>query len=87
MLKKRVNVISLRVAFIASIDWHDFVVVDIVEFTEADEKIPLPPPISIADLESLTLEQKQSSSFFPTQKDSPLVFQTFTCVGKRCIYG
>ncbi|CAI2172378.1 10823_t:CDS:2 [Funneliformis geosporum] len=47
-----------RIAY-ASIDWHDFVIVETVEFTEADETIDLPPPMSIMELENMTLAQKK----------------------------
>ncbi|KAI9021180.1 Pre-mRNA splicing factor PRP21 like protein-domain-containing protein [Hyaloraphidium curvatum] len=49
-----------RLAF-AEIDWHDFVVVETVEFTEADELLPLPPPTNKADLESMSLAQKNAA--------------------------
>src|SRR5438045_1219559 len=45
-----------------SIDWHDFVIVETVEFTEADETIDLPPPMSIMELENMTLAQKKMAS-------------------------
>ncbi|RIB04404.1 Pre-mRNA splicing factor PRP21 like protein [Gigaspora rosea] len=50
-----------RIAY-ASIDWHDFVIVETVEFTEADETIDLPPPMSIIELENMTLAQKKMAS-------------------------
>ncbi|KAJ3213396.1 hypothetical protein HDU67_002928 [Dinochytrium kinnereticum] len=50
----------------AMIDWHDFVVVETVEFVDADEVLQLPPPISIMDLEGLSLAQKRSKSLFNT---------------------
>ncbi|CAG8515671.1 15072_t:CDS:10 [Acaulospora colombiana] len=55
----------------ASIDWHDFVIVETVEFTEADETIDLPPPMSIIELENMTLAQKKmaSVSMAETQED------------------
>ncbi|KAJ3194192.1 hypothetical protein HK101_003312, partial [Irineochytrium annulatum] len=48
----------------AMIDWHDFVVVETVEFVEADEVLQLPPPISIMDLEGMTLAQKKAAVLF-----------------------
>lgn len=42
----------------AQIDWHDFVVVEEVFFTDADEQAELPPPTSLSDLQSASLEQK-----------------------------
>ncbi|KAI8968958.1 Pre-mRNA splicing factor PRP21 like protein-domain-containing protein [Mycotypha africana] len=47
-----------RIAY-ASIDWHDFVVVETVEFTDVDEQAELPPPMSLAELESMSLAQKR----------------------------
>ncbi|KAJ3319048.1 splicing factor 3a, subunit 1 [Boothiomyces sp. JEL0866] len=44
----------------ATIDWHDFVVVETIEFLEADDRAVLPPPMSIEELESMTLEQRKS---------------------------
>lgn len=50
-----------RVAY-AQIDWHDFVVVETVLFTEADEQAALPPPTTLNDLQSASLEQKAMMS-------------------------
>src|SRR5204863_6439761 len=36
----------------AQIDWHDFVVVETVLFTEGDDQAELPPPTSLNDLQS-----------------------------------
>lgn len=52
----------------AQIDWHDFSVVGTVEFTEADELAELPPPQSLNDLQSLSLEQKQAVSLAPANR-------------------
>lgn len=46
----------------AQIDWHDFVVVETIRFTEADERANLPAPLSKAQLEYASLEQKKMSS-------------------------
>jgi splicing factor 3A subunit 1 len=46
----------------AQIDWHDFVVVETVLFTDADEQADLPPPTSLNDLQSASLEQKAMMS-------------------------
>ncbi|EXJ85455.1 hypothetical protein A1O1_05819 [Capronia coronata CBS 617.96] len=46
----------------AQIDWHDFVVVETVLFTEADEQAELPPPTTLNDLQSASLEQKAMMS-------------------------
>lgn len=40
------------------IDWHDFVVVETVVFTDDDANIELPAPTSLNDLQSSSLEQK-----------------------------
>ncbi|KAI8824193.1 Pre-mRNA splicing factor PRP21 like protein-domain-containing protein [Fimicolochytrium jonesii] len=52
-----------RVAY-ASIDWHDFVIVDTVEFVEADERMALAPPLNLADLERMSLTQKKAALAF-----------------------
>lgn len=49
----------------AQIDWHDFVVVETVLFTEADDHTDLPPPTSLGDLQSASLEQKAMMSLQP----------------------
>jgi splicing factor 3A subunit 1 len=47
-----------RMAF-ATIDWHDFTVVETIEFTDADKKAVLPPPTILSELKSMTLEQRK----------------------------
>ncbi|KAF2275061.1 uncharacterized protein EI97DRAFT_434625 [Westerdykella ornata] len=42
----------------ASIDWHDFAVIATVEFDQADDAADLPPPTTLNDLQSASLEQK-----------------------------
>jgi splicing factor 3A subunit 1 len=70
MKKKEVNIdIYTHVGFgsltfyeivaYASIDWHDFVVVETVEFTDADEQADLPAPMSLSELENMSLAQKR----------------------------
>ena len=49
----------------AQIDWHDFVVVETVLFEEADDLADLPPPASLNDLQSASLEQKGAMSLQP----------------------
>ena len=49
----------------AQIDWHDFVVVETVTFTDADEQADFPPPTSLNDLQSASLEQKAAMSLQP----------------------
>ena len=46
-----------KLAF-AQIDWHDFVVVGTIDFTEADEQVDLPAPTTLNDIQSASLEQK-----------------------------
>jgi splicing factor 3A subunit 1 len=53
-----------RIAY-AQIDWHDFVVVETVLFSEADDQAELPPPTSLNDLQSASLEQKAMISLNP----------------------
>ncbi|EEQ90816.2 hypothetical protein RJZ56_002862 [Blastomyces dermatitidis] len=53
-----------RIAY-AQIDWHDFVVVETVLFTEADDQAELPPPTSLNDLQTASLEQKAMMSLQP----------------------
>ena len=69
----------------AQIDWHDFVVVETVLFEEADEQAELPPPTSLNDLQSASLEQKAAMSLqphdrrieeaFPTSDDHSLFYE------------
>ena len=49
----------------AQIDWHDFVVVETVLFEETDDQADLPPPASLNDLQSASLEQKGAMSLQP----------------------
>ena len=39
-----------------------------IEFLEADERAILPPPMSLEELESMTLEQRKSLLNFETPK-------------------
>lgn len=50
-----------RIAY-AQVDWHDFVVVETVLFTDADDQAELPPPTTLNDLQSASLEQKAMMS-------------------------
>ncbi|OBT51534.1 hypothetical protein VE04_06879 [Pseudogymnoascus sp. 24MN13] len=63
----------------AQIDWHDFVVVETVVFTEADDQAVLPPPTSLSELQFASLDQKAHMSInhnlrieesFPSEEDS-----------------
>ncbi|KAI3327172.1 Pre-mRNA splicing factor PRP21 like protein-domain-containing protein [Xylariaceae sp. AK1471] len=46
----------------SQIDWHDFVVVETVVFTDADDQANLPPPTSLSELQYASLEQKAKIS-------------------------
>lgn len=50
-----------RIAY-AQIDWHDFVVVETIQFTDSDTKTNLPAPISLGQLQFASLEQKKIGS-------------------------
>ncbi|KAJ3035287.1 splicing factor 3a, subunit 1 [Rhizophlyctis rosea] len=52
-----------RVAY-SSIDWHDFVVVHTVEFTDADAAMDLPPPLNLADLANMSIAQRKAAVVF-----------------------
>ncbi|KAI9273660.1 Pre-mRNA splicing factor PRP21 like protein-domain-containing protein [Sporodiniella umbellata] len=59
-----------RMAY-ASVDWHDFVVVETVEFTDADEQADLPPPMSLAELENMSMAQKRLAAMpEPTMEEN-----------------
>jgi splicing factor 3A subunit 1 len=73
-----------RIAY-AQIDWHDFVVVETVLFTEADDQAELPPPASLGDLQSASLEQKAMMSLnpmrieeaMPTEQEAPTYYNAY----------
>lgn len=46
----------------ARIDWNDFVVVETIVFTEADDQANLPPPTTLNDLQYASLEEKNKAS-------------------------
>ncbi|ODO08883.1 splicing factor 3A subunit 1 [Cryptococcus wingfieldii CBS 7118] len=46
----------------AAIDWQDFVTVETIEFTQADEALELPPPTSIQKLKSMSLAEKRMAA-------------------------
>ncbi|TFK26425.1 hypothetical protein FA15DRAFT_667517 [Coprinopsis marcescibilis] len=50
-----------RIAF-AEIDWHDYAIVQTIEFTTADANSELPPPMSVQEVESMTLAQKRMAA-------------------------
>ncbi|KAB8077082.1 Pre-mRNA splicing factor PRP21 like protein-domain-containing protein [Aspergillus leporis] len=69
----------------AQIDWHDFVVVETVLFAEADDQSDLPPPTSLNDLQSASLEQKAMMSLnplrleeaMPTDEETPTYYNAY----------
>lgn len=69
----------------AQIDWHDFVVVETVLFSEADDMAELPPPTSLNDLQSASLEQKAMMSLnpmrieeaMPTDQEEPTYYNAY----------
>jgi splicing factor 3A subunit 1 len=70
----------------AQIDWHDFVVVETVLFTEADDQAILPPPTSLSELQFASLDQKAQMSInhnfrieegFPSEEDSYAAYGSY----------
>ena len=49
------------VAF-AEIDWHDYAIVQTIEFTLADVHAELPAPMSVQEVENMTLTQKRMAA-------------------------
>jgi len=49
------------VAF-AEIDWHDYAIVQTIEFTTADATSELPPPVSLEEMISRTVAQKKMAA-------------------------
>lgn len=54
-----------KIAF-AQIDWQDFAVVETITFDENDNQTQLPPPTTLNDLQSASLEQKAHMSLAPS---------------------
>ncbi|KIJ69484.1 hypothetical protein HYDPIDRAFT_24321 [Hydnomerulius pinastri MD-312] len=50
-----------KLAF-AEIDWHDYAIVQTIEFTVADANSELPPPMSVQEVENMTLAQKRMAA-------------------------
>jgi splicing factor 3A subunit 1 len=63
-VKKEEEAEAERLAY-AQIDWHDFVVVETITFNDQDEQTDLPPPTSLSDLQTASLEQKANMSLAP----------------------
>lgn len=51
----------IKVAF-AEIDWHDYAIVQTIEFTAADANSELPAPMSVQEVENMTLAQKRMAA-------------------------
>lgn len=51
-----------KAAEIARIDWGDFVIVETITFTDADEQANLPPPTNLAELQYASLEDRNNAS-------------------------
>ncbi|TPR05010.1 RhoGAP domain family protein [Aspergillus niger] len=83
--KKRLADLERNVQNKFHIDWHDFVVVETVLFTEADDQVDLPPPTSLNDLQSASLEQKAMMSLnplrieeaMPTEEETPTYYNAY----------
>lgn len=52
---------KIQVAF-AEIDWHDYAIVQTIEFTAVDANSELPPPMSVQEVENMTLAQKRMAA-------------------------
>ncbi|KAF8321656.1 hypothetical protein DL93DRAFT_2093642 [Clavulina sp. PMI_390] len=46
----------------AEIDWHDFVIVQTIEFTQLDAQSELPYPMTVLDVEKMTLREKREAA-------------------------
>lgn len=55
-----------------SINWQDFVVVQTIEFTEADELVDLPLPKSLKELENMSLAQKRMIQVLAETEHAPV---------------
>jgi splicing factor 3A subunit 1 len=83
-LKKEEEQEQERIEY-AQIDWHDFVVVETVLFNEADDQAELPPPTSLHDLQTASLEQKAMISLnplrieeaMPTDEETPTYYNAY----------
>ncbi|KAG8891832.1 SF3a splicing factor complex subunit, partial [Tulasnella sp. 403] len=60
--KKRNDDKELERKAFAEIDWHDYAIVQTIDFTSADAQSELPPPMSIAEVENMTLAQKKMAA-------------------------
>ncbi|GAA5972021.1 hypothetical protein JCM11641_002460 [Rhodosporidiobolus odoratus] len=65
-----------RIAF-AEIDWQDFQVASTIEFTENDEAgiAELPPPMSLSEVENMSIAQKKMASMIMEGKQNEIVVE------------
>lgn len=56
------DTLTLAIVAFAEIDWHDYAIVQTIEFTAADATSELPPPMSVQEVESMTLAQKRMAA-------------------------
>jgi splicing factor 3A subunit 1 len=66
-----------------SIDWYDFAVIATVVFDEADDAVELPPPTTLNDLQSASLEQKASYSLSRRIEEAAPDEQTYYNVSQQ----
>ncbi|EJT79883.1 pre-mRNA-splicing factor sap114 [Gaeumannomyces tritici R3-111a-1] len=59
----------------ARIDWNDFVVVETITFSEADESIALPPPTTLNDIQYASLEEKKNFSLSALRIEEAFPFE------------
>ena len=52
----------IRKVSFAEIDWHDYAIVQTIEFTAADTNSELPTPMSVQEVENMTLAQKRMAA-------------------------
>lgn len=55
-------------AAFAEIDWQDFVVAATVEITETDQHIDLPAPMSLREVENMTMAQKRMAAMIEEEE-------------------
>jgi splicing factor 3A subunit 1 len=58
--QREIEVKEVERAAYSSIDWHDIVVVQVLDFTEGDLDSKLPPPTSILALQNEAMQTKRS---------------------------
>ncbi|KHO00409.1 Surp module family protein [Metarhizium album ARSEF 1941] len=60
------------------IDWADFVVVETITFTEADETANLPPPTNLSELQYASLEDRNKASLSMLRIEEAMPGEEFT---------